>query len=123
MRVGGAGTHLSNRGPGDTTPRGRLVAHSLSIRDVLANQFGTAWRAKTTEELAAEPRLAEVLGPDQLHESLERELATWEPRLTDLKKKIQAKPEGRPKNKTVPSAPRGSIKKIGHAETARATTR
>ena len=145
-RVGRAGAHLSNYGPSDTTPRGRLVAHSHSIRDVLANQFGTAWRAKTTEELAADPRLAEVLGQDQLqalirfldqvdqlkfapersnhrHESLERELATWEPRLTDLKKKIQAKPEGRPKNKTVPSAPRGSIKKIGHAETARATTR
>ena len=146
MRVGGAGTHLSNRGPGDTTPRGRLVAHSLSIRDVLANQFGTAWRAKTTEELAAEPRLAEVLGPDQLHElirfldqvdqlkfapersnhrheSLERELAAWEPRLTDLKKKIQAKPEGRPKNKAVRSVPRGSIQKIGHAETVPATSR
>ena len=38
----------------DATPRGRLVALSYSIRDALIGQFGTAWRAKTTEELSAE---------------------------------------------------------------------
>jgi hypothetical protein len=111
------------------------------MRDVLANQFGTAWRAKTTEELSAEPRLEEVLGHDQLqvlirfldhvdrlkfapersnhhHELLERDLLAWEPRLADLKKKIQAKPDGRLKNKMVRSGPRSSTLKIGHAETA-----
>ena len=69
---------------------------------------GTAWRAKTTEELAAEPRLAEALGFDQLqelirfldqvdrlkfapersnhhHDSLEHELAAWEPRIAELR--------------------------------------
>ena len=38
---------------------GRLVALSHSIREALADPFGTAWRAKTDEELAAEPRLKE----------------------------------------------------------------
>ena len=146
MGIGRTGPLLSNQGPRDTTPRGRLVALSHSMRDVLTNQFGTAWRAKTTEELSAEPRLAEVLGHDQLRElirffdqvdqlkfapersnhrdeSLERELAAWEPRLADLQKKIQAKPAGRSQNKTVRSAPRGSSKKIGRAEAAPATTR
>ncbi len=112
----------------------------------MANQFGTAWRAKTNEELAAEPRLAEVLGHDQLqelirfldqvdqlkfapersnhhHESLERELAAWEPRLADLKKKIQANPEAGQKNRKVRSGPQSSSKKIGHAETVPAMTR
>ena len=48
----------------DATPQGRLVACSHSIRETLANQFGTAWRAKTTEELADEAPLLEVLGHD-----------------------------------------------------------
>jgi hypothetical protein len=116
------------------------------MRDVLTKQFGTAWRAKTTEELAAEPRLAEVLGHDQLrelirfldqvdqlkfapersnhhHESLERELAAWEPQLADLKKTIQAKPDARQKNRPLRSDPRSAGTKIGHAEAASATTR
>jgi hypothetical protein len=146
VRAGRAGHELSNQGPPDTTPRGRLVALSQSTRDVLANQFGTAWRAKTTEELSAEPLLAEVLGRDQLqelirfldqvdqlkfapersnhhHESLERELAAWAPRLANLKEKIQTKPERRHKNRTLRSGPRGPSTKIGHADTASATTR
>ena len=146
MGVGRTGQLVSNLGPRDTTPRGRLVALSHSMRDVLTNQFGTTWRAKTTEELSVEPRLAAVLGHVQLlelirffdqvdqlkfapersnhrDESLERELAAWKPRLADLEKKIQAKPAGRSQNKTVRSMPRGSSKKIGHAEAAPATTR
>jgi hypothetical protein len=87
----------------------------------LAAQFGTAWRAKTIEELAAEVRLEEVLGCEQLRElirfldqvdhlkfapersndrrkSLEGALTTWEPRMADVKKKIQAKPTRRLKS-------------------------
>ena len=91
------------------------------MRDVLADQFGAAWRAKTNEELSAEPLLLESLGHEQLQElirflvdidrlkfapnrsnhqqgSLEEQLAAWEPRLSDLGKKIKAKPERRLKN-------------------------
>jgi hypothetical protein len=113
----------SNQSPRDATPRGRLVALSDSIRDALADQFGTTWRAKTIEELSAEVKLEEVLGSEQLrelirfldqvdhlkfaperpnhrHQSLEGELTNWEPRLADLKKRIQAKPRGRVKSPT-----------------------
>jgi hypothetical protein len=133
---------LSNQGPPDATPRGRLVAHSDSIRDVLAKQFGPAWRAKTTEELSAEVRLEEVLGHDQLqelirfldeidqlkfapkrsnhhHESLERTLTTWEPRLADLKRKIQARPEIRVRNASVDSGVKKSRRRLDPAEAAR----
>jgi hypothetical protein len=104
--------------PCDDTARGRLVALSDSIRDALADQFGTAWRAKTIEEMSTEFRLEEALGCEQLrelihflnqvdrlkfapvratdrHESLEHVLATWEPRLADLKNKIKTKHRGR----------------------------
>jgi hypothetical protein len=117
-RVGRLARDLISQRPRDVTPRGRLVGLSDSIRDVLANQFGTSWRAKTTEELSAEVRLEDVLGREHLeelirfldqvdhlkfapersshhHEALERELTIWEPRLADLKNKIQAKREGR----------------------------
>jgi hypothetical protein len=140
-RIKQAGLDLSNQGPLDTSPRGRLVALSNSMRDVMANQFGTAWRAKTTEELSAEPRLEQALGDDQLkeltrfldqvdrlkfapersnhhHQLLERELLAWEPRLAELKKKIQAKPQGRLKNRRVRSKPRNSNEKVFHAELA-----
>ena len=66
VRIGRPGLGLSNGEPPDITPRGRLVALSHSIRGLLTNQFGTAWRAKTTEELSAEPQLAELLGHDEL---------------------------------------------------------
>ena len=143
VRARPARTDLRSQGPRENTPRGRLVALSQSMRNVLADQFGTAWRAKTTEELSAEPRLLEVLGHDQLqelirfldqvdqlkfapersnhhHESLERELTTWEPRLADLNKKIQAKPERRLKKPGVRSGPRNSRTKIESADPATA---
>ena len=91
------------------------------MRDVLADQFGAAWRAKTNEELSGETQLVDLLGHDHLQElirflddidrlkfapnrsnhqqeSLEEQLAAWEPRLADLGKKIKAKPERRQKN-------------------------
>jgi hypothetical protein len=118
VRANGLG--IPNASPRDATPRGRLVTHSDTIRDMMATQFGIAWRAKTTEELSAETLLEQVLGRDQLqelicfldqadqlkfapersnhhHELLEQELATWEPRLADLKSKIQAKSGARPR--------------------------
>jgi hypothetical protein len=105
----------------DESPRGRLVALSASAKTALATRFGTAWRAKTTEELAVEPALAELLGPEMLREliefldridrlkfaprrsnhapqSLEEELAAWNPRVAGLIGKIGAgsRANGRP---------------------------
>jgi hypothetical protein len=97
----------------DESPRGRLVALSASAKTALATRFGSAWRAKTTEELAVEPSLAELLGPEMLRElidfldridrlkfaphranrapqSLEEELAAWNPRVAGLIGKIGA---------------------------------
>ena len=102
----------------DVTPRGRLVALSTSTKNALAARFGPTWRAKTTEELAAEPALAEVLGPELLGEliefldridrlkfaperpnhfgrSLEEELADWDPRVAGLIARIEARTNGR----------------------------
>ncbi|MFI5457230.1 MAG: hypothetical protein ACHRXM_17430 [Isosphaerales bacterium] len=111
-------TTLASRNGPDPTPRGQFVALSDSIREVLIRQFGTAWRAKTTEELSADAQLEHALGREPLQElirfldqvdhlkfapersnhhdeSLQQELATWQPRVADLLKTIQAKPDGR----------------------------
>jgi hypothetical protein len=104
--------------PLDESPRGRLVALSSSAKTALAARFGPAWRAKTTEELAVEPALAQLLGPDLFPEliefldrtdrlkfapqrpnhagqSLEQELAQWDPRVAGLIGKIGARSNGR----------------------------
>lgn len=52
-------------------PRERWAAWSLAVREALAERFGPAWRAKTTEEIAAEPQLREVLEADRAGELLE----------------------------------------------------
>jgi len=118
-----------------------LVALSNSMRDVLANQFGAGWRAKTTEELSAEVRLLEALGREQLqelirffdqvdrvkfapersnnqHDSLELTLNTWEPRLAELEKKIRARREGRRKIRTGDFEPAISRAELSQPETA-----
>jgi hypothetical protein len=102
----------------DVTPRGRLVALSTSAKSALATRFGPAWRAKTTEELAVEPVLGELLGPDKLQEliefldridrlkfaperpnhsgqSLDQELEAWNPRVAGLIGRIGARNGGR----------------------------
>ncbi len=112
----------------DVTPRGRLVALSTSTKNALATRFGPTWRAKTTEELAAEPALSEMLGPEPFQEliqfldridrlkfaperpnqhrqSLQEELADWNPRIAGLITKIQAKPNGRHVKRATRSAP------------------
>lgn len=98
----------------DVTPRGRLVALSTSAKSALATRFGPAWRAKTTEELAVETVLGELLGPEKLVEliefldridrlkfaperpnhtgqSLDQELAAWNPRVAGLIGRIGAR--------------------------------
>jgi hypothetical protein len=45
------------------SPRDRLIARSREVRAALAARFGPSWRAKTTEEIAAEPVLTARLGP------------------------------------------------------------
>jgi hypothetical protein len=102
----------------DATPRGQFVALSDSIREALIAQFGTTWRAKTTEELSADAGLEHTLGreasqelirfldqadhlkfaperPSHGDESIRRDLATWQPRVADLLTKIRARPNGR----------------------------
>ena len=61
----GSAMIYKTQSPHDPAPQGRLVAFSHSIRETLADQFGTAWRAKTTQELATEAQLVEVLGREQ----------------------------------------------------------
>jgi hypothetical protein len=125
VRHGRAGSRpgsLAPRNQPDATPRGQFVALSHSIREALIGQFGTAWRAKTTEELSADQELALALGPelfqelirfldqvdhlkfaperpDQHDESIPQALASWKPRVADLLKKIHAKPGIRSKIK------------------------
>jgi hypothetical protein len=103
----------------DPTPRGRLVALANSTKNALAAQFGPTWRAKTTEELAADPVLAEVLGPAPLGEliefldgidrlkfaperpngnrrSFQEDFAKWDPRIAEVITKIKSRANGRP---------------------------
>jgi hypothetical protein len=107
------------------SPRDRLVALSGSIRDALTVQFGTSCRAKTTEELAADDRLEQLLGQAELRELIrfldqidrlkfapERSdhpqdvladaLTSWEPRVESLRARICAKPRGRGNGRGIP---------------------
>jgi hypothetical protein len=45
--------------------RDQLIARSRAVRAALAARFGPSWRARTTEEIAADPALAERVGTDQ----------------------------------------------------------
>jgi hypothetical protein len=124
----------------DATPRERLVTLSNSIREALTVQYGTTWRAKTTEELSADAQLVQAVGPDGLeelirfldqvdhikfapersnqhHDSLRHDLELWEPRVADFTAKIRAKPAGRrnlqtadPSLRLPASRPRGPSK-------------
>ena len=127
--------------PHDATPQGRLVACSSSIRETLADRFGTAWRAKTTQELATEDTLVEVLGAEQLdelirfldfvdhlkfapersannHESLESELTNWEPRIAAIGNKIETQPERKQKSATAYAQTQNSTPTVSRAEFA-----
>ena len=52
--------------PRDDSPEARLLALRERARTILARRFGPALRARTTEEMAADARLAETLGNDDL---------------------------------------------------------
>jgi hypothetical protein len=60
---------------GDDAPAARLVKLAGQVRETLATRFGPAIRARTTEELSADPMIKETLGDDQL-KSLIRLLST-----------------------------------------------
>ena len=48
----------------DLTPSHRLIASSSRVRAALIAEFGPTWGARTTEEIARDPILADRLGPD-----------------------------------------------------------
>lgn len=58
-------------GEGTESARERMIAWSVAIRESLAVRFGPAWRAKTTEEIAGDPRLAAALGAERTARLLE----------------------------------------------------
>jgi hypothetical protein len=41
-----------------------MAAWSIAVREALVARFGASWRARTTEEIAADATLAEALGPE-----------------------------------------------------------
>jgi hypothetical protein len=106
-RVGGAPAS-----PAEVTPRDQMVALSAAIRQALSDKLGPSWRAKTTEEVAIDPLLENLLGREHLgelsrfldrvdrlkfapersnhqQETLEHQLAQWQPRVAELTAKIQ----------------------------------
>ena len=114
--IGLASRALSDADPG---PRGRLVGLSETIRDALTAQFGSSFRAKTTEELSADERLILLLGEDGFRElmqfldridrvkfapvrpadqdeELSQALTIWEPLMTVLASRIRAGPRADP---------------------------
>ena len=58
-----AGTPSTLSPPPDD-PRGRLILASKRVRETLEARFGSAWRARTTEEIEASPELAATCHPD-----------------------------------------------------------
>ncbi len=59
-------TALLDRTP--DSPRVEMVAWSEAVREALVVRFGPAWRAKTTEEMAADSTLLDALGPERTGE-------------------------------------------------------
>ena len=128
LRARRAATAVDGLAAADPTPRDRLVGLSGSIRDALTVQFGSSCRAKTTEELSADDRLAQLLGDegfreliqfldridlvkfapersDNHDEALGELLSAWEPRVATLGARIRVKPRARPRAATPRSAP------------------
>lgn len=112
------GGSLPAADPGEVSPRDELLTLSASIRNALTQELGTAWRAKTTEEVSADARLEELIGAEHLQELgrfldyvdhlkfapessnhheevLEQALLSWRPRVSILTTEIQTKPKGR----------------------------
>lgn len=66
LRRRGDVRHAGPRRPAaaPATLRDQTIARSRAVRAALAARFGPSWSAKTTEEIAAEPALAEGLGAE-----------------------------------------------------------
>lgn len=47
------------------SPEDRMIDWSIAVRESLVTRFGPAWRAKTTEEIAAEDSLVLALGAEE----------------------------------------------------------
>jgi hypothetical protein len=115
----------------DGTPKGQFLALAATVREALIRQYGTEWRAKTTEELSEDGQLEQALGREPVQElvrflnqvdllkfapersnhqdrRLERELGTWKPLVADLVVRIQAKPDGRVKGRNPDKQARSS---------------
>jgi hypothetical protein len=120
LRGRGSGVSSGRTDAEELGPRGRLVGLSEMIRDALTAQFGSSFRAKTTEELSADERLVDLLGGDGFRELMQfldridrvkfaperpadqdedlmEALTTWEPLMTALAARIRAKPRTRPR--------------------------
>lgn len=62
MRTAAAG----GAGAVDETPAGKLLILAGEVRGTLITRFGPTMRARTTEEIAADSQLKEVLGAERL---------------------------------------------------------
>ena len=128
LRIRRSGLPGGGSSTADLGPRGRLVGLSETIRDALTAQFGSSFRAKTTEELSADERLVELLGEvgfrelmqfldridrlkfarersDDHDDELSQTLTTWEPLVTALAARIRARPRARPRREATRSRP------------------
>jgi hypothetical protein len=47
------------------TPAAAVDAFAQSVRTRIITRFGETWRARTTEQIAGDPGIAEALGPDE----------------------------------------------------------
>ena len=116
----------------EPTPRDRMVGLSETIRDALTAQFGVSFRAKTTQELAVDERLAQLLGGEGFRElmefldridllkfaperpernggELDEALKAWEPRVATLAARIRVKPRARPRARAGGTPPSSAV--------------
>ncbi|CAN5913121.1 hypothetical protein BH23PLA1_BH23PLA1_13370 [soil metagenome] len=57
---------LASRPDGSAlSARDQMIVFSEVVRSTLEDRFGPSWRARTTEEIAGAPELAERLGPER----------------------------------------------------------
>lgn len=113
----------------DAGPRGRLLALSTSLRDELSGCLGTSFRARTTEEIAADNRVAELLGEEPFHqllrffdlidrikfapdrgedggEEMARAFSTWEPTMAAIAAQVRSRPRARSRPEASADGPR-----------------
>ncbi|RUL87317.1 hypothetical protein [Tautonia sociabilis] len=55
----------ATRPSSSSSPADRLVARAEAIREAIITAFGPSWAARTTEELASSPELADRIGADR----------------------------------------------------------